>query len=87
VHVVDSTSEYLQGRFEPLAVLPGKRSDQGLAVELPALLAAQELLLIDKGFLKREVLRPIDQKQAYFLLPLARSLACAWPSPMARAAS
>jgi hypothetical protein len=66
--------EYLAGQFEPLALLPGKRSDQGLAVELPALLGAQELMLIDKGFLKLEVLRQIDQKKAYFLLPLPRSL-------------
>ena len=66
--------EYLQGHFEPLALLPGKRSDQGLAGELPAIMAAKELLLMDKGFLKLEVLRQIDQKQAYFLLPLARSL-------------
>ena len=73
--------EYLQGCFEPLALLPGKRSDQGLAVELPALLAAQELILIDKGFLKLEVLRQIDQKQAYFLLPLARSLSLRLAQP------
>lgn len=66
--------EYLQGRFEPLALLPGKRSDQGLAVELPAVMAANELMLTDKGFLKLEVLRQIDQKKAYFLLPLPRSL-------------
>jgi len=66
--------EYLQGRFEPLDVLPGRRSDQGLAVELPALMEANEMMLIDRGFLKLEVLRQIDHKKAYFLLPLARSV-------------
>ena len=73
--------EYLQGHFEPLALLPGKRSDQGLAVELPAVLAAQELLLTDKGFLKLEVLRQIDQKKACFLLPLPRSLSLRLAQP------
>lgn len=65
--------EYLQGQFEPLALLPGKRSDQGLADQLPGLLAAQELMLADKAFVKLEALRQIEQKKAYFLLPWPRS--------------
>jgi len=66
--------EYVRGQLDPVALLPGKRSDQGLAVMLPELLRAGELLLTDKGFLKLEVLRQIDSKKAYFLLPWCRSL-------------
>jgi hypothetical protein len=66
--------EYLRGQFDPVALLPGKRSDQGLAVRLPDLLRAQELLLTDKAFLKVEVLQQIDDKKAYFLMPWCRTL-------------
>jgi hypothetical protein len=66
--------EYLRGQFEPLALLPGKRSDQGLALVLPPLLQAGELLLTDKGFLKLAALCQIAAKGAFFLMPLARSL-------------
>jgi hypothetical protein len=66
--------EYLCGQFDPVALLPGKRSDQGLAVMLPDLLRAEELLLTDKGFLKVEVLQQIDDKKAYFLMPWCRTL-------------
>jgi hypothetical protein len=66
--------EYLRGQFEPLALVPGKRSDQGLAETLPPVLQAQELLLMDKGFLKLAVLQQIQDQGAYFLMPLARSL-------------
>lgn len=66
--------EYLRSLFEPVALLPGKRSDQGLAVMLPDLLSAGELLLTDKGFLKVEVLQQIDHKKAYFLMPWCRTL-------------
>jgi hypothetical protein len=66
--------EYLCGQFDPVALLPGKRSDQGLAVRLPDLLRAGELLLTDKGFLKLEVLQQIDHKKAYFLMPWCRTL-------------
>ena len=72
--------EYLRGQFEPLALLPGKRSDQGLAGVLPPLLQAHELLLTDKGFLKLEVLQQIATQGAYFLMPLARSLTL-WLAP------
>jgi hypothetical protein len=66
--------EYLRGQFDPVALLAGKRSDQGLAVMLPDLLQAGELLLTDKGFLKLEVLQQIDDQEAYFLMPWCRSL-------------
>jgi len=66
--------EYLRGQFEPLALVGGKRSDPGLAEVLPPFLQAQELILLDKGFLKLEVLQHLDRKAAYFLMPLSRSL-------------
>jgi len=72
--------EYCRGQFEPLTLVPGKRSDPGLAAALPALLQAGELLLVDKGFLKLEVLQEIDEQGAYFLMPLARSLSL-WLAP------
>jgi len=66
--------EYLRGQFDPVALLPGKRSDQGLAGMLPPLLQAGELLLTDKGLLKVEVLQQIDRQGAFFLMPWCRSL-------------
>jgi hypothetical protein len=66
--------EYLRGQFQPLALLPGKRSDSGLAEKLPPLLKANELLLNDKGFFKIQTLEQIDQKKAFFLTPVHRSV-------------
>lgn len=72
--------EYLHSQFEPLALLPGKRSDPGLASQLPALLQAGELLLIDRGFFKLEALQQIDAKGAYFLVPWPRSVRLSLPA-------
>lgn len=66
--------EYLRGQFAPVALLGGKRSDSGLADQLPELMKANELLLTDKGFFKGQALRQIDQKGAYFLMPWPRSV-------------
>lgn len=66
--------EYLRGHFDPLALVPGKRSDQGLAVELTALARPNGLLIADKAFLKLKVLRQIHQAQGFFLMPWPRSL-------------
>src|SRR5262245_40790147 len=66
--------ECLRGQFEPLALLPGKRSDSGLAAKLPPLVKPNELLLSDKGFFKLQTLEQIDQKKAFFLTPLHRSV-------------
>ncbi len=66
--------EYLRGQFEPLALLPGKCPDSGLAEKLPPLVKANELLLNDKGFFKIQTLEQIDQKKAFFLTPLHRSV-------------
>lgn len=72
--------EYLRSQFVPVALVPGKRSDQGLAGELPGLLRAGELLLADKAFVKVQALRDIAQAGAYFLLPWPRSLGL-WRRP------
>lgn len=66
--------EYLRGQFEPLALLPGKNSDQGLARKLPPFVAADELLITDKGFFDLELWQQIDQKKAFILLPWPRSV-------------
>jgi len=66
--------EYLRGQFQPLALLPGNRPDQALAAQLPGLLKANELVLIDKGFFKTQVLQQLDQQKSFFLMPWARSV-------------
>ena len=66
--------EYLRSQFAPVALLGGKRSDSGLAGQLPELVKANELLLIDKGFFKGLVLRQIHQAGGYFLMPWPRSV-------------
>ena len=66
--------EYLRGQFDPVALVPGKRSDQGLAGALPGLVQAGHLLITDKGFLKVPVLRELQKAGAYFLMPWPRSL-------------
>ena len=66
--------EYLRSQFDVLALLPGKRSDPGVASQLPAILQAGELLLIDKGFFKVEALKQIQDRGAYFLVPWPRSV-------------
>ena len=65
--------EYCQSRFEPLALLPGKRSDQGLAGMVAEKLRPGELQITDKGFFKIQVLEEIDRRGAYYLMPLAFS--------------
>jgi len=72
--------EYLRSQFEPLALLPGKRSDPGLADRLPEIVQAGELLLTDKGFSKVEAMQRIDAKGAFFLLPWCRGLSL-WLAP------
>ncbi len=66
--------DYLQSQFEPLALLPGKASDQGRAQTVAAALRAGELGLLDKGFFSLAALRQIAQAGAYFLTPLPRSV-------------
>jgi hypothetical protein len=65
--------EYVHGQFHPLALLPGNRSDQGLASQLPPLVKPGELLITDKGFSTHKGLKQIDQQEAFFLLPYHRA--------------
>ena len=74
--------EYLRGQFAPLALVPGKRSDQGLAAQLTSLARPNGLVITDKAFVKLELLRHIDQAQGYFLMPWPRSLSLWLPSPV-----
>jgi hypothetical protein len=71
--------EYLRGQFAPLALVPGKRSDQGLAAELTTWVRPNALLIADKAFVKLGLLQQIDQAQGYFLMPWPRALSL-WQS-------
>jgi hypothetical protein len=73
--------EYLRGQFAPVALVPGKRSDQGLAGEVPRLVQAGELVIADKAFVKLQALRDIAQAGGYFLMPWPRSVGLSQPQP------
>jgi hypothetical protein len=64
----------ISGALQPLAVLPGKRSDQGLAHEAAQLLKENELQMNDKGFFAADAWREAEQRKAYLLMPLVRSV-------------
>lgn len=66
--------DYLLSQFEPLALLPGKQSDQGQAGVVAAALRAGQLGLLDKGFFSLAALAQIAQAAAFFLTPLPRSV-------------
>jgi hypothetical protein len=66
--------EYIQGQFEPLALLPGKRSDQGVAATLAALLQKDQLQLQDKGFYDAAAWHAVQQAGAFLLMPWTRSV-------------
>jgi len=61
--------EYLQSHFRPLGVLPGKRSDQGLAGEVAAQVGRDELGLFDKGFYDGAALRGIQERGGFLVIP------------------
>lgn len=66
--------DYGQSQFEPLALLPGKNSDQGQAGTVAAALRTGQLGLFDKGFFSLAALTQIAQAGAFFLTPLPRSV-------------
>ena len=66
--------EYGCSQLRPLAVLPSKRSDQGLAGLVAQHVGANELGIFDKGFYKAEPLRCLHQRDGYFLVPWPRSV-------------
>lgn len=66
--------DYGAGQFQPLAVLPGKCSDQGLTEQVAEQLQPRELGMWDKGFYKAAALRRVIQRGAYFLTPWPQSV-------------
>jgi hypothetical protein len=66
--------ELIAGRLEPLAVLAGKRSDQGQALQTAERLQAGQLELRDKGFYDAKAWAAAQQRGAYLLMPLPHSV-------------
>jgi hypothetical protein len=66
--------EVLQGRLEPLRVLPGKRSDQGLGRQLAEQLREGELQINDNGFYGAAAWQAAQECQAYLLSPVPHSV-------------
>jgi hypothetical protein len=66
--------EVLQGRLEPLRLLPGKRPDQGLAVGLAQQLKPGELQIQDNGFYGSQAARTAQERGAYWLSPIPHSV-------------
>jgi hypothetical protein len=66
--------ELITGRLEPLQVLPGKRSDQGLAQQVVIPLRENELQLQDKGFFSAAAWQLAGTQKAFLLCPLPRSV-------------
>jgi hypothetical protein len=64
--------EALAGKLQPLQLLPGKRSDQGLADELAQHLRPNELQITDAGFWAASAWHLAQQHQAYLLSPVPR---------------
>jgi len=61
--------DYGHGQVHPLAVLPAKRSDQGLALTAAQTVGPDEIGLFDKGFYSAPAFRPIAERGGYFLVP------------------
>jgi hypothetical protein len=66
--------EALEGRLEPLELLPGKRSDQGLATELAGRLRAGELQINDNGLYGASAWQTAQERGAYLLSPVPHSV-------------
>ena len=66
--------EYTQSLFAPLALLPSKRSDQGLAQRVTGAVGPNELGIYDKGFYKGPALQDLAQRGGYFLIPYPHSV-------------
>lgn len=72
--------EYIQGQLDPRALLPGKKPDSGLALEMAQLLQKGELQIQDKGFYSAEAWLAAQNAGAYLLMPWSRS-ATLWTRP------
>lgn len=66
--------EILSGALHPMALLAGKRSDQGLALSTAEYLQNNELQINDKGFFASSAWRLAQERGAYLLMPLTRSV-------------
>jgi hypothetical protein len=72
--------EYIQGQLDPRALLPGKKSDQGLAAAVAGLLKKDQLQIQDKGFYNTAAWQAALAAGAYLLMPWPRS-ATVWARP------
>jgi hypothetical protein len=72
--------EYIQGQLDPQALLPGKKSDQGLSASMADKLKKNQLLIQDKGFFDAKAWRAAQKAGAYILMPWARSVTV-WVGP------
>jgi hypothetical protein len=72
--------EYIQGQLDPRELLPGKKSDPGLAAALAGLLKKDQLEIQDKGFYHAAAWRAAQAAGAYLLMPWPRS-ATVWVRP------
>lgn len=72
--------ELITGRLEPLQVLAGKRSDQGLAQASATRLKTNELQLQDKGFYDAKAWQAAARQGAFLLMPLPHALTL-WVPP------
>jgi Transposase DDE domain len=66
--------DLIGGCLQPMALLPGKRSDQGLAVFAAESLRANELQLQDKGFFCARAFEVARQNKAFLLGPIPNSV-------------
>jgi hypothetical protein len=71
--------EILSGALQPMELLAGKRSDQGLALRTAEYLQKNELQINDKGFFDSAAWRLAQARGAYLLMPLTRSVSL-WTS-------
>jgi hypothetical protein len=72
--------EYVQGQLEPRALLPGKKSDQGLAAAMARLLEKDQLQIQDKGFYDAAAWQAAQAAGAYLLMPWPRGVTV-WARP------
>jgi len=77
--------EVLSGRLEPLKLLPGKRSDQGLALEMAERLGPGELQIADTAFSVAAAWRLAQQKGACLLGPVSHQVSV-WLAPATQGA-
>lgn len=73
--------ELITGTLEPLALLAGKRSDQGQALAAAERLLAGQLQLQDKGFYDVKAWRAAQARGAYLLCPMPHGLTLWLSSP------